>query len=96
MFKVLRYFLKRTLGQHNASRYLLAHGEYILHVDLNADFEKIKKILMNADYNAISEEIKKNKKSKLTRFKNIKDEESFESVKQEYAKILANILAEYI
>ncbi|MHA1380246.1 MAG: hypothetical protein ACTSRG_17870, partial [Candidatus Helarchaeota archaeon] len=94
MFKVLRYFLKRTLGQYNASRYLLAHGEYILHVDLNADFEKIKKILMNADYNAISEEIKKNIKSKLTRFKIIKDEESFESVKQEYAKILANILAE--
>ena len=43
MFKVLRYFLKRTLGQHNASRYLLAHGEYILHVDFNATFEKLKK-----------------------------------------------------
>ena len=51
---------------------------------------------MNADYNAISEEIKKNIKSKLTRFKNIKDEKLFESVKQEYAKILSNILAEYI
>ncbi|MHA1381579.1 MAG: hypothetical protein ACTSRG_24695 [Candidatus Helarchaeota archaeon] len=58
MFKVLRYFLKRTLGQHNASRYLLTHGEYILYVDMKASFERIKEILMNADYKTISEEIK--------------------------------------
>jgi len=95
-FKMLRYFLKRILGQHNASRYLLAHGEYILHVDMDASFEKIKKTLMNADYIAISKEIKKNTKSKLTRFKIIKDIKSFESVKQEYAELLAIILAEYI
>lgn len=96
MFKLIRYFLKRTLGQHNANRYLLAHGEYILFVDMDASFEKIKQILMTADYKVISEEIKRNMRSKLTRFNIIKDREKFESVKKEYEKMLAEILADYI
>lgn len=95
MFKELRYILKRILGQHNANRYLLAHGEYILYVEIDAPLEKIKEILMNADYSAISEEIKKNIKPRLTRFIRIKDDEKFESIKREYAEMRAEILAIY-
>ena len=83
-FKMLRYNIKRTLGQHHANRYLLAHGEYILHVDINASFEKIKKILQNADYKAISKESRKNIIPRLSRFSQIRDDELFESVKKEY------------
>ena len=95
MFKAIRYNLKRTLGQHTANRYLLAHGEYILHVDFDASFERIKEILMNADYKAISKELKKKRKPRLTRIQRLQDDEEFELIMKEYKKMRADILAEY-
>ncbi|MHA1766085.1 MAG: hypothetical protein ACTSVK_07455 [Promethearchaeota archaeon] len=92
-FKLLRYNIKRTLGQHHANRYLLAHGEYVLHVDINAPFEKIKKILQNADYNRISEESVSKIIPRLSRLTQIRDDKLFESVKKEYHEIHRRIFS---
>jgi len=92
-FGLLRYNIKRTLGQHHANRYLLAHGEYILHVDINASFEKIKNILQNADYKAISKESRRNIIPRLSRFSQIRDDELFESVKKEYEEMRRGIFS---
>ncbi len=92
-FKLLKYHLKRTLGQHHANRYLLAHGEYILHVNINASFNQIKKILQNANHEEISKEIKRNIIPRLTRFTQIKDDELFKSVMKEYEEMHSKIFA---
>jgi len=91
-FKEMKYQLKRTLGRQAASKYLQTHGENLFYVDPNASREEIKNILMNADHEKIRKLIKQEREErKKKRLSKIKKDEKWDEIKEDYDKKLQEL-----
>lgn len=90
-FKTLKWWIKRTQGTASGSRYLQKHAKYLLFVDPNASREKIRQILMHADYKAIAKMMKEERALSKRPLLKIKDNKKWESKKKIYKKRLLEI-----
>jgi hypothetical protein len=90
-FKTMKHTLKRTQGAASASQYLQGHAKYMLFVDPNASPEKIRQILMHADYKAIAKILKEDRAQRRRPLARIKNQKRWDSRKKSFKKKLQQL-----
>lgn len=63
-FKQLNHFLRKIISFRTAKSYLLSHGEYIILVDPQENFEGILEIFKNLEYKKVREQIRSERTSR--------------------------------
>jgi hypothetical protein len=89
--KTMKHTIKRTQGAASASQYLQGHAKYMLFVDPNASPEKIRQILMHADYKAIAKIMKEDRAQRRRPLARIKNKKRWDSRKKSFKEKLQKL-----